>query len=446
MFVRVARTLWGDLTIQEIKRFSILALSLFCILGPYWLLRTLKDSFFDKWVDLSYQPKAKIVSVIVVTCLVLIYSKLTDYLEKHHLLYVVCSFYAFLYLIMAAFCIWPMPEMHNAVASHIPGRFIGWFAYLTIESFGTLAVAIFWSFIASTTTTESAKRGYAMVLAGATLGALSGSAFSWYAPAFDRIFGKDMSFPFLLIVASTVILLVPFIIKWFMTVIHDEVTAQIAQEAKTPKTGFLEGFRLLVTNPYLLGVFVVATVYEIVGTIMDLQMKMLAKQAYGPGAEFTSFNGLFGMVGNVLPLVITLFGTNYLIRNFGIRFCLVAFPIATACVVVYVKLNASLWPAFVAMVVIKGLTYALNNPVKEMLYIPASKDVKFKAKGWIDGFGARLAKAGGSGVNDFFSANLAALMSYGAFISLGVIGFWVIVAFLLGSGYNKLIEEKRIIK
>ena len=36
-----------------------------------------------------------------------------------------------------------------------------------------------------------------------------------------------------------------------------------------------------------------------------------------------------------------------------------------------------MWISFAAMVLTKGLNYALNVPTKEVLYIPTSKDVKF---------------------------------------------------------------------
>jgi AAA family ATP:ADP antiporter len=45
---------------------------------------------------------------------------------------------------------------------------------------------------------------------------------------------------------------------------------------------------------------------------------------------------------------------------------------------------------------LQGLTYSLNEPAKELLYMPTSDMIKFKAKAWIDVFGARLAKAMGA--------------------------------------------------
>ena len=42
---------------------------------------------------------------------------------------------------------------------------------------------------------------------------------------------------------------------------------------------------------------------------------------------------------------------------------------------------------------IKGLSYALQSPSREMLYIVTTDAIKFKAKSWIDVFGGHAAKA-----------------------------------------------------
>ena len=81
-----------------------------------------------------------------------------------------------------------------------------------------------------------------------------------------------------------------------------------------------------------------------------------------------------------------------------------------------------------------------------MLYLPTSKDVKMKAKGFIDGFGAKGAKAVGAFINDRLKGNMAVLFSYGSLVSLGLIGFWILVALMVGNKYNQLIEEKKIVE
>jgi AAA family ATP:ADP antiporter len=53
------------------------------------------------------------------------------------------------------------------------------------------------------------------------------------------------------------------------------------------------------------------------------------------------------------------------------------------------------------------MSYALNNPCKEMLYQPTSSSVKFKCKSWIDTFGARGCKATGSLVTNAFANSMS---------------------------------------
>lgn len=55
-----------------------------------------------------------------------------------------------------------------------------------------------------------------------------------------------------------------------------------------------------------------------------------------------------------------------------------------------------MWVLFVLLSILKATTFSLNEPVKELLYMPTSEAIKFKAKAWIDVFGARCAKALGS--------------------------------------------------
>jgi len=169
-------------------------------------------------------------------------------------------------------------------------------------------------------------------------------------------------------------------------------------------------------------------------------MKFLADEAYGSAEKVAEFLAYFGIAANGLALVFALIGTSFFIRRFGLTFCLVMFPTTVACVVLYVMAFPMLWALFIAMVAIKGLSYALNNPCKEIMYIPTSKDVKFKAKGWIDMFGGRSAKAAGSSVNALFT-NMTSLMFYGSIVSLGVIGIWVLVALYVGRTNKALVDS-----
>ena len=270
---------------------------------------------------------------------------------------------------------------------------------------------------------------------------------------FVTLFSKVLGIPTLIRIGGFVVLFVMVLIKLYMVTIPSDDVVQ--ETKKKAKTGFFEGLILLITRPYVLGVFVVSTMYEIVGTILEFQMNSLASIVYPLAEDFAAFNGKYGMGINILALTFALVGTSFFMRKFGLRFCLVAFPSVIGIIVALILGlgyfgGAShyylMWGLFFGMVSIKGLSYSLNNPAKEVMYIPTSKDVKFKAKGWIDLFGNRSTKATGSGVNILFKASLSRLLLFGSVISLGVIGIWIIVAIFVGGKFNKLQEDNAIIE
>ena len=100
MLEKIRKAIWGDLSGEEFKRFSMLALTLLFIIGTYWLMRPIKDGLFVSLVGKNYLPWAKILSFAFILPLVLFYAKLVDLVEKHKLFYILCSAYSVLFLII----------------------------------------------------------------------------------------------------------------------------------------------------------------------------------------------------------------------------------------------------------------------------------------------------------------------------------------------------------
>ncbi len=434
MFSRLARALWGDLSSEDIKRFGMLSLTFLFIIGSYWLMRPIKDALFMRIVGRTYIPYAKIASFCFIIPLIMFYSKLVDMFSKQHLFYIICSAYATLFMGIAYALTLPSVGLANPVAD--PSRILGWVIYLGIESFGSLVISLFWSFVNSSTDQASAKRGYALIIAGAQIGGVAGPTLATYA--------SSIGMPQLAAIVSASIMMVTLMVFAFVKM-NPAAGAEAPKDKNKKATGVIEGLRLLVSKPYLLGILGVSTLYEVVATILDYQMKFIADESFATVEKVTEFLGMFGQASNLLALVFAFIGTSYFIRRFGLTFCLVMFPCAVASVVVYTMLFPSLWGLFGAMVAIKGLSYALNNPCKEIMWIPTSKDVKFKAKSWIDGFGGRSAKATGSGINAMFTT-MTDLILYGSLISLGIVGVWIMVAMFVGRSNEKLTNENQIVQ
>ena len=471
MFNSVVRFFWPDIKDVDIKKFGILSATLFCTIGSYWLLRLLKDTVFMKiafpvhlgWEPEQgalFQPLAKTLSPLVIIFCVIVYSKLVDVFEKHKLFYVICSFYVALFGLIST-----MLAIREVSGDETLGRTmmaaIGWISYFSIESFGSITIPMFWSFVISITDSESAKTGFPFILVGAQIGSISGS--------FLSIFSKEIGgVSILFFIGTAIICVVMALIYVFMKVIPEEqLLGENIPTTKTKKdnskkkkegfvTGFYNGLSIIFKNPYLMGVFIVSTAYEVVGTIIDYQMKRQASLSleFAGEAGFAKFMGIFGVSANGLSFLLALLGTSYIMKRFGLRICLFVFPIILGISVIFLYLytqfgggSASqlLWATFVVMIVCKGLTYSLNNPTKDMMYIPTSKEARYKAKGWIEMFGARTTKMGGSQVTNAFKQDVTTLLVFGTIFSLGIIAFWIFAAWYVGKKNQELIRDGKVI-
>ena len=465
MFTGVVHYFYPDLRKDEIKKFGLLSAIFSLIIGTYWLLRLLKNTIFLKvafpeclgWAaeqGCLFQPVAKFWSPFVVLVLVLVYSKLVDLVKKHQLFYIICSFYAILFA--GCTVILFIKDIYGAPAL---GKFtlalLGWLVYFAVESFGSLVVALFWSFTNSITDSESAKRGFPFVVAVAQMSAIAGSGILFFADSIGSLW------PILFIATLSITAVIPLVHYFVKHMQKSQLVGNVAAAAtEKKKEGFLEGFTsgftLLVSRPYLLGVLVISTLYEAVAQIIEYQMNRFASASpeYASDLAIAKFQSMYGMGVNIVSFLIALLGTSYILKKCGIRISLLIYPVMFAITLLgllsFFMLGPSplalLWATFAAMITIKGIGYAVNSPTKEMMYIPTSKDAKFKSKGWIDTFGSRFAKAGGAQVTNTFKHNASELMVYGSIFGFGLIGIWIVSAFLVGKKNKQLIENNQIIE
>lgn len=426
----VKRFLFGEMTSKERKKFGFLSAIFFFVVGTYWIVRPLKNALLKWSVGVRSIPMAKGISILSMLVLLMIYTKLIDIFPKHKLFYILCTFYLISFLSIAYFLVHPV----------IPQQVLGFYGYVLIESFGSLMVALFWSFVATIVNVGSAKRGYALVFGVGQIGAFLGTTSSTQA--------ARLGLPTLFCLAAVGALLVALLVKKFTVVapkFRDRSKVEDADEQAHVKPGLFEGLKLLLTRPYVLGIFLLVALYEVVVTVLDYQMQILAAARYSV-TEYAAFNAFFGQLIMVLSCLFALVGTRFFIKRLGIRACLFIFPSAIAVLFCAFYFAPVLYVALAAMVAAKALSYGFNNPVKETIYVPTSDDVKFKAKGLIDMFGSRSAKGGGSFINNSLNhLPRNKFIAYAVLISLGVIGVWLFVAFMMGQKFNRLVKRRKII-
>lgn len=435
---QVLRFFCGDMDDVELFKFSLLSLTLGIIIGVYWMLRAAKEAIFFELVGSTGSlATVKLFTPFVQAAVLIMYGRVVDFFtHKHRLFWAVCSFYA-LWFVLAGL-VWKLnlPMLDHFLVNWIPGRLLGWLIFLGIETLGgILPGAVFWAFVNSTTKTASAKKGFPLIVFGAQIGNFLGPAFNI---AYATVIGNIN----VLFLGAGLLMLVPLLIEFYMKCIpaYLQESDDLGQGKKS-KPGLMEGIRLVFAHPFLMGVSVVSTVYELVNVIIDLQFKTTAAQFYSK-AELTTFISLYGTMSAVLSITFALFGASFFIRRFGVSGCLFGYPTILGIIVVGLIFKPALWTYFVAMIAVKAFSYSLNNPVKELLYLPTSKDIKFKAKGIIEGVGGKSLKAMGAGLVKVAGKNLMT----GNLVSLGIIGVWGIVAIFVGRTYDKLIKNKEILE
>lgn len=459
MLGSIAEKLYGKFSKEELKKFSLLAIIFGFTIGVYWLLRPIKDGVFCKMAGSSNIPLAKIFSLFIVIPIVLIYSKLVDKFPRHRIFYALCTIYgllAFLFAYLFYDSVLGLSNLQKVTIAggkvetrHVLliGRIIGWAWYAFIESFGSIMVALFWAFAADTTTPESAKKGYGLIAMGAQTGGIVGPFIisqnaEKYGPA-----------PMALL-AGIGIFLIALMIRYFMKVVpteqlvgyhaKEETLEQKKHESKD--TGFTAGLKLMFSQPYLLCIFLVISLYEIIVTIFDFQLKTLADASVEGAGGLSAYLGWFGVCTNAVSLLCILLGINSIGRKLGLSVALLFTPILVAFAVFGLWMAPTLEVAFWIMVFSKAVNYALNQPSKEQLYIPTTKDTKYKAKAWTEMFGSRSSKAGGSLINLFKKyATPQAFATISSLVSLGLIGVWVLCAIYLGKTHKKAVSENKVV-
>jgi len=457
MFINMVQFLYPDIKKEETLKFCLLGLTLFLILKTYWALLILKEFMIYKVafpVELGWSPGygreiipwIKSLSPIIIITAVTIYTRLIDLFEKHKLFYIFCSFFGIFFSVITIILIFNDIYGSESIGA-IPLVATGIVSYLMTECFGSLLVVLFWSFTISCTKMGEAKRTFPFLFALGQLGAISGSSIF--------LIPNIPEWPIYIYCIASILGII-YVIKIFHATIpaHQQIGDHVE---KKQKPDIFAGIRLLLTRPYLGGVFIVSTFYEIAKTIIEYTM---LSQADIIGINFKWFMSFYGICLNSLSFVIAFFGASYIIKKLNLQICLTIYPIIFGILLIFLYCyyqslpspDNLLWMTFAIMIVSSATGYAINKPTKEIMYIPTSKDVQFKTKGIIDTIGSRSTKAMGMqiarslNVPGHPTVSIAHLMTYGITICFAVITLWLTAALYVGKKNKDLCKSNKIIE
>jgi AAA family ATP:ADP antiporter len=450
-----------DLDKQERNKIWWLTLAFFCVIGSYTVLKELKDLFFAQIVGGQFVYQVKLISMFLLLPATLLYAKLVDYLNRFWLLMVYSLLYGVAGLVIAYYLNDPVIGLANTTASY--DRTFGWFIYLFYEGLVPFVISVFWAFANSITSPETAKKGYSLLIAGSKLGGAS-AAFVAYCMFTPTTFLGSFHFSSVLIsqillIGSSILLVVSPVIIYFLLqtstsknlqgykAAHDYEQDQ--EKKGKSETGMFSGLTMLFSYPYILGIFGMMFFYELVNVVLGIQRIVLLQSFAKDAAEFSGAMFWNRVVIQGSGVIVAFLGTRILIKKLGEKICLMLFPILTGCLLIYLMVMYNEQAIILVFTLLGILNYAFAQPLREALYIPTVKDIRFKSKAWIESFGQRFAKACGSGAIGFIQkmaviGTPAYIGLFSGFFAL-VIVLWTVVAYFLGRKYETVVKKGQVI-
>ncbi|TET06079.1 hypothetical protein E3J79_03410 [Candidatus Dependentiae bacterium] len=464
-FKQVANSLF-EIAPHERLKVLFLSLTYFCIIAGYSVAKELKDTVFTIIVGEYYIPKVRIAAMIILVPAILFYALLVDRLRRYQLLCFYSLFYSIVGLIFTFLLSHPIIGMANTDSS--PYRLFGWLFYFFLEGYTPFVVSVFWAFANSITDQEGAKKNYGLMVAGSKLGGMFGPLLAWLwlylnsGGAVNTLARDIFNHQILLGFFSVMSLIIPLIIILLMKKVPGrylhgyEAVYQLekkrSQEGRG-KSNVLAGFAMLLKYPYVFGIFCIIFFYEIINTVLSYQRVLIAKTyatnvvdgAFSVSA-MASFLYQVVFLVHFIGFLISLFGTRLLLEMLGEKRALILVPILHVVLLIYFFGFYTPFAFITTSVLIKAINYSLSYPLRENLYIPTMKEIKFKAKSWIDSFGGKFGKATGS-VFNWLAQFVGPAVSFSLhFVFFSVIsGAGLLAAYLLGKKFEWSIAHNEVI-
>ncbi|MGI4850381.1 MAG: Npt1/Npt2 family nucleotide transporter [Janthinobacterium lividum] len=248
------------------------------------------------------------------------------------------------------------------------------------------------------------------------------------------------------------------VVKYFLKTTPQNLLVSFNEKSEsskknTKKPSFLTGLKFIFQHKYLMSIFAVNFIYELIITIFDFNFKLAAGTLY-QGVALSNYLSFYSSSVNIVSLLCLILGISNVTRFLGIGVALTAMPLIFGAALFSFLSFDSLPFLFTLMVGSKAINYALNGPALKQLYIPTTTDVRFKAQAWIETFGSRTSKEVGSLFNMLlnpFQSIFGMIAGKANYIILsGLVGFpllalWFFVTLYLGRKFTKAIDEKKTI-
>jgi ATP:ADP antiporter, AAA family len=228
-----------------------------------------------------------------------------------------------------------------------------------------------------------------------------------------------------------------------------------AQDAEKPVGGASGSFQLVFKQRYLLLIAMMVLVYNLVNTlggyILNTVMTQEAARRVAAGlADGASQAAIIGTMSgtvqtwvNLLGLVLQAFFVSRIFKHIGVRGALLILPAIAATGYTAIALIPTFFAVQWTKVFENGTDYSVQNTTKQALFLPTSREAKYKAKQAIDSFFVRFGDMLQAGVV-FVGVQFALGIRGFALVNIVLTGVWFLIVIGIRREHEKLTGSEAV--
>ncbi len=156
-----------------------------------------------------------------------------------------------------------------------------------------------------------------------------------------------------------------------------------------------------------------------------------------------SFYGNFFFWVNLIGVLIQMFVVSRVFKYFGVRAALFVLPVVAFGGYAAIALIGGLAVLRVAKSAENSIDYSLQNTVKQALFLPTSREAKYKAKAAIDTFFVRFGDSAAAGIVFFGLHTLGFGPRSFALVNVGLVAIWILLNVGIAREHKKLVPDDR---
>ena len=254
---------------------------------------------------------------------------------------------------------------------------VGRIFFIWTSVFNLFVVSIFWQMIVDVFNSEQGKRLFGFIAAGATLGAISGSAFT--------VSTVEHMAPGYLMVGAALMLEVAVFCVRRLSGLSAALSERPQAELEQPIGGtLLGGFRDALSSSYLLNVSLFLLLYAVTSTFLYFQQAAVVSHSFQSRAAQTAFFASVDLGVNILTLGVQLFLTGRILKRFGVGTTLSLLPVFSVVGFGVVALLPVLSSVVGFQLIRRAGNFAIARPTREVLFTVLPREDRYKAKSFID--------------------------------------------------------------